>query len=480
MEDDCPPIAEETDARTTPFDNDTTDGKQQRLDACPFEIRQRWTDKDRGKRLAAPIIHPANHSARSRSVATGCTTENLLISGRDMTQYFPTSRLSFRVFALTGALIASGLAPLLTQAADLIPLTATQRAAFGIELAAPEATGEARSRRYPAKVTVPNPQLRVVSAPQDGILDALLVAEGQNVVHGQLLAELRSPGIVDLQSAFLEATTRLELAASELARDQRLARDGLIAERRLLETQARHRELTTTVEQQRQRLAIAGLSDADIKALRDSRQLSSTLPIRAPLAGVVLEQMVATGESVAAATPLYRIAQLDPLWLEVHVPVDDISGPEGKLALGMRAWVPGLNRAGEIITIGRMVHERDQGVLVRAELHDESGQLRPGQFVEVQLAASGDGWTVPASALVRQSGLAYVFAARPDGFAAVPVTVLSEQDESALIANPVAKSGGNPGGSGGLSADDRIAISGTVALKAIWLGGAAGSEGGGD
>ncbi|WPL12958.1 Cation efflux system protein CzcB [Thiorhodovibrio litoralis] len=351
------------------------------------------------------------------------------------------------------ALLCALLTPSLAAAADLIPLSTTQRAAFGIELAIPEATGEARSRRYPARVTVPNPQLRVVSAPQDGILDALLVAEGERVEQDQLLAELRSPGLVDLQSAFLEATTRLELATSELERDQRLARDGLIAERRLLETKSRHRELTTSAEQQRQRLAIAGLSDADIAALRESRQLSSALPIRAPLAGVVLEQMVATGESVAAATPLYRIARLDPLWLEVHVPVTDLAG----LIIGGRAWLPEMDLDGKIITIGRMVHERDQGVLVRAEIRDKSGQLRPGQFAEVQLTANGDGWKVPADALIRQSGQAYLFAARPGGFAPLPVTVLNEQDSKALI-------------TGELTADDRVAISGTVALKAIWLG----------
>ncbi|EIC21778.1 efflux RND transporter periplasmic adaptor subunit [Thiorhodovibrio frisius] len=369
----------------------------------------------------------------------------------------PQHHLRVAQLALTAALLSGAAAAL---AADIIPIDATQRRAFGIQLTAPEGTDETRSRRYPARVTVPNPQLRVVSAPQDGILVALLVAEGERVVAGQALAELRSPGLVDLQSAFLEASTRLELASSELERDQRLARDGLIAERRLFETRARQRELTTTVEQQRQRLAIAGLSDTDIATLRDSRQLGSTLPIRAPLAGVVLEQMVATGESVAAATPLYRIAELDPLWLEVHVPVDDLAG----LTIGGRAWLPELERPGTIITIGRMVHERDQGVLVRVEVTDSSGRLRPGQFIEVQLTAAGTGWQVPVSALVRQGDRAYLFVARPEGFAAVPVTVLSEQDGRAMIAAE-------------LTPEDRIATRGTVALKAIWLGGE-GSGGG--
>jgi membrane fusion protein, heavy metal efflux system len=144
-------------------------------------------------------------------------------------------------------------------AVDLIPVDPAQQNAFGIELAAPQAAGETLTRRYPAKVTVPNPQMRVVSAPQSGVLSALLVAEGEHVSAGQVLAEIKSPELVDTQSQYLESVTRLNLAESELKRDQMLYKEGVIAERRLLETQAKQRELATQVEQRRQLLALAGL-----------------------------------------------------------------------------------------------------------------------------------------------------------------------------------------------------------------------------
>ncbi len=347
-------------------------------------------------------------------------------------------------------------------AADLVAISASQRDAFGIRVEAPVAADGTLSRRFPAQVAVPNRQLRVVSAPQDGIIDALLVAEGERVSAGQPLAELSSPGLVDTQSAFLEAVTRRDLAASELERDRRLASDGLIAERRLFETRAKHRELTTLVEQQRQRLGLAGLSEADIETLRTSRRLSSTLQVRAPLAGVVLEQMVATGESVVATTPLYRIADLRPLWLEVHVPVDRLGG----LAPGGRVLLPAEGSEGRIITVGRMVHDEDQGVLVRAEISDGAERLRPGQFVEVQLAAgNGSGWRVPAAAVVRNAGKAYVFVERDNGFEPTPVDVLGEEERSAIL-------------SGALDKGVRVAVSGLAALKAAWLGGAGPGAGG--
>jgi RND family efflux transporter MFP subunit len=357
---------------------------------------------------------------------------------------------------MLGGLACTGAA-----AADLIPLTSAQQQAFGITLAAPELAVETLTRRYPAQVAVPNRQQRVVSAPHGGILSTLLVAEGEAVSAGQILAELKSPELVEIQSLYLEGVTRLTLAESELKRDEMLHREGVIAERRLLETRSKHRELLTQVEQRRQLLELAGLSAAAIDDLIRTRRLGSTLLVSSPIAGVVLEQLVSTGQSVSAATPLYRVAALRPLWLEIHVPVDEVES----LAPGGRVLLPQAGITGTIITIGRMVHAQDQSALVRAEVTADSDRLRPGQFVEVQLggAAPGGagetGWRVPAAALVRNAGSGYLFVAREKGFTALAVQILAEEEKGAVVA-------------GALGPKDQVAITGVVAIKAAWLGAA--------
>ncbi len=343
------------------------------------------------------------------------------------------------------------------QAANLIAVDTGQQRAFGITLTAPLPAAETLTRRYPAEVAVPNRQMRVVAAPQSGVLESLLVAEGERVEVGQVLAELRSPELVDAQSQYLESLTRLELIETELARDRTLFREGVIAERRLLESQSKQRELTTMVEQHLQLLELAGFGSEDIMTLARTRRLTSRLTVRAPIGGVVLEQMVSTGQSVATAAPLYRVAELNPLWLEIHVPVERIVGVQE----GGRVLLPREDTAGTIVTIGRMVHGQDQGVLVRAEITEGAERLRPGQFVEVQLsaAAEGESWRVPLESLVRHAGNAYLFVSRDGGFEALPVRVLAEEEGSAVVA-------------GELTAADRLAVTGVVAIKAAWLGGA--------
>lgn len=330
-----------------------------------------------------------------------------------------------------------------------------QRAAFGIETAIVQPGQDALSKPYPAKVTVPNAQHRVVSAPLDGVIETLLVAEGEHVAKGQPLARLRSQGLLDRQAAYLESRTRRVLSGETLARDRQLYNDGIIARRRLLESQSAHRELVTAEARDRQALTLAGMPEAAVAALKGVDQLSTTLDVVAPLDGVVLEQLATAGQRLAAADPLYRLGDLSTLWIEVHVPLDEVAqlgaGSEVQLSPGLVA---------KVITIGRMVHGTDQGVLVRAEVDSGAERLRPGQFVEARLVHTADSAAlrVPAAALLRIDGADQVFVERDDGYEAVPVDVISREADEVIV-------------KGALSTSERVVISGTVALKAALLAG---------
>ena len=307
-----------------------------------------------------------------------------------------TPRIRPSIAGLTAALLALAAAGSYAAPGDTVSLSTEQQAALGIELATPEATDRVMSRRYPAQVAVPVRQAHVVSAPQDGTLSVLLVALGESVTAGQPLARMQSPGLLEAQAALLEAQTRLTLAESELSRDQALFKEGLVPKRRLQATQAEHDAAATTLDQWGQRLTLAGVPPEAIAALKRERKLSGTLEIRAPIAGVVLEQMVDTGQAVAAAAPLFRVASLSPLWLEVHVPVDRLGGLQpGDPVLvpreGIRGAYPDRGSSGPRHGPGRPGPRRGDGrgraVAPRAVRRGTARQGRPG----VGLAPPGRG-----------------------------------------------------------------------------------------
>lgn len=340
--------------------------------------------------------------------------------------------------------------------ASPIVMSEKQQQDYGIATAIPEPAGQAYGDRLPAKVVVPNAQLRVVSAWQGGLVEDLFVAVGEHVQAGQLLARLQSPELLELQRDFLQAQTQLRLAKSSLDRDTQLYREGIVPKRRLQETRGAYEELDTVQEQRRQSLLLAGMDPNAVAALESRRRLMSVLELRSPLSGVVLEQMGVAGERVEAATPLYRIADLDPLWLEIHTPIATAAG----IAVGDRVLVPEQDVNGRVITVGRDVHEADQGVLIRAQITEGTERLRPGQFVQAQIASAENGeerYRVARTAVMHEGRKAFVFLKTEEGFSPHEVRIAVHEGEHLVILTR-------------LPPATPIAIRGTAALKASLSG----------
>ncbi len=349
------------------------------------------------------------------------------------------------------------LLPLLpVSAAEPVAISPEQEQALGIRTLPVEPVERAWGTAYPARVQVPNAQLQVVTAPQEGLLTSLRVAEGEPVKAGQTLAVIQSPRLVEEQRHYLEALTRLGLARAALERDRQLKAEGIIAERRYLETRAQYTQAKTEVEQRRQALMLAGMDEEAIRALEKKHRLSATLQVRSPMDGVVLEQLATPGQRVEIASPLYRIGRLDPLWLEIQVPFEQLE----QVRKGMAVKVERPALEGRIITIGSMIQGENQSVLVRAEVPNPDRKLRPGQFVQVRLARPGSAtaWRVPREALLRAEGGTWVMVRRPGGFLPVPVKITTEEPDSLVI-------------EGALKTGDQVAVAGTAALKAAWLEG---------
>lgn len=329
---------------------------------------------------------------------------------------------------------------------------------LGITLAPVEAASSLTTDRLPGQVVIPPQQERVVSAPYAGLIVSMQSALSDDVNKGQVLAELESPGLVSLQREFLQALTDANLVKTNFIRDETLFKEGIIAERRYLETKGQYEQTLATVNEKKQTLKLAGMSQSDIQTLEKTRSLSSNLKVTAPISGVVLEAIAKTGQRVDTAQPLYRIAKLEPLWLEIKVPVDRMQG----IAVGTAVETPCPGVSANVTLIGKNVNPESQTLLVRAEVSgDDRGVcLHPGQFVQLRLklATTQARFRVPSTAIVRSSNQYFVFVHIPAGFEPRQVEVVGKQANYTVISG------------GALSTSERVAISGLAAIKAAWMG----------
>jgi RND family efflux transporter MFP subunit len=337
----------------------------------------------------------------------------------------------------------------------LIAMTPKQQQSLGIVVAPVAVASVMTGNRLPGEIAVPVGQERVVSAAQAGLIDAVFVAAGQSVKKGQALAHISSPDLVMLQREYLQAMTQHRLARNTLDRDAELFKEGIIAERRYLTTKSAHEQISAEFAQRRQALKLAGMGDASIARLESSGEFSSSLTISSPIEGVVLEQMVTAGQRIDPAMPMFRIGRLTPLWLEIHAPIELLSS----VSTGMQVRIPKYQAEGKVIAIIRNVNKNDQTMHVRAEITRNGEMLSPGQFVEAEIASAlvaGKQFSVAKSAIVRDGADSYLFVQTDKGFLAKKVTVSSEQSDRAVVV--------------GLSGGEKVAVSGTVAVKAAWLG----------
>ena len=339
---------------------------------------------------------------------------------------------------------------------NLITLSNTQKESYGISVAKLEPAPEALGASYPAQVVVPNSQLQVISARQGGLVETMLVAEGDQVNEGQTLAKIQSPDLLELQRDLLQTLTQLNLARLTLNRDKQLMEEGIVPKRRYQESLSAWQALQTQKEQQEAALQYSGMSDDEIKELEKTRKLNSTLTITAPFDGVLLEQMAIPGQKLGAADPLFQIAKLSPLWLEIHVPVDVVNN----IVIGNSIFVPDMNIEGKVITIGHKVHSADQGTLIRALVKENIEQLRPGQFVQARLSRSSgteQSYLVPAKAITRMDKKTIIFIETPKGFKPISVNVIGNREGKQIITSEQPVS-------------DPVVVSGAITLKAILSG----------
>ncbi len=299
----------------------------------------------------------------------------------------------------------------------------------------------------PANVLIPPNNEYVVSASQAGIINQLNAALGDDVKKGDVLAQIDSPNLLSLQSNYLKANSMLQLANSAYQRDKTLAKEGIIANRRVQETQSAFNTANLGVQEAKRLLEISGGSA--------SGQLNSHLAIHSPISGVVIERMAIAGTRIDNLTPLYRVANLQTLWLEIAIPQERIAD----VKMGDSVVIDNTSLTAEISLLGQSVNVENQTVLARAIIKNAQKQIRAGQRLNVQInkKTTQKVFNVPNTAIAQNDNKAFIFVRTENGFEAKPISIIAKKDDETIIG-------------GDFSGNETIALKGAAVLKANWLG----------
>lgn len=311
--------------------------------------------------------------------------------------------------------------------------------AAGISFAPIERERGATELVFPGTVVVPPAQLRVVAAPVDGLIEAVEVAPDELVTAGQTIIWIRSPELVQAQREFISADADATLARDRLRRTAQLFAANTVAERELRVVENEAKTTSYRFDERLHVLSLMGMTKEDIDTLQRTRDFRPSIAIVAPKAGVVLTRLTSPGARVTAADPLFTIAQLEPLWVNIQVPASRLDS----IAVGSRVALAAQSATGEIIRIGRNVDGATQSATAIAQIDTNRGNVRPGLAVTVSVRVEQNGdtqWVVPAASVVRHSDRSWIFVRVSGGARAVPVQVLAENARDVSIRADLAPS----------------------------------------
>jgi len=175
---------------------------------------------------------------------------------------------------------------------------------------------------------------------------------------------------------------------------------------------------TQLLESARRKLAYWDIPEDEIARIEVSGEPSKTLTLRAPATGIVVEKNVVQGDRIMPGMTLYRIANLESVWIEADVFEKDVAlVAEGQDATVTFEAFPGSTFAGRVSYVYPTVSLQSRTARVRLELPNPARALKPGMYANIvlQVPLGEPTLVVPRSAVIETGQRALVFVQGAEG-----------------------------------------------------------------
>jgi membrane fusion protein, multidrug efflux system len=255
---------------------------------------------------------------------------------------------------------------------------------------------------------------------------------GDVVRKGDVLIDLSSG---EQLASLEEARAAYQEAERLLKRQQELADKQLVA--------------ASAIDSQR---AIRDVAKARMDVVR--AQLSDRV-ITAPFDGVLGLRQVSPGSLVTPGTPIATLDDVSVIKLDFEVPERFIAVLERgqEIEAGSETY-PGKRFEGKVTNVDSRVDPVTRSVMVRAEIPNAEGLLRPGMLMSLQVnLAPRNAVVVPEIAVVQVGTESFVYRVKPDHTAERVKLELGSRRQGEVEVRS------------GLSAGDRIVVEGSVKLR---------------
>ena len=259
------------------------------------------------------------------------------------------------------------------------------------------------------------------------------VFEGDKVQKGALLAYLKHPDLLDIQTEYLNAVNQLDFLQQEFERQKKLYNEKVGSGKAYQKARADYFSLRSDVLNLEAKLKLLNLNPGKIK----KGTVYEKIPVISPIEGYIEKVEIRTGQYVEPQMPLFEVVNTGKVHADLMVFEKDVyKVKKGQKVLFNVESIPGKPLTATIFAVGKTFEQNPKAVHVHAEIDNKRGALIPGMYITGRIATENKFVNaLPEEAVVTEDGKSYIFTVEKNNEAVTftPVEVVTGEKEDGWV-----------------------------------------------
>ena len=309
--------------------------------------------------------------------------------------------------------------------AEKVEITSEQEKNWDIKVEKPQPASKYPLGEFIAQVVTPPTLLQTISLPFEANVKKLNVAKYQRVKKGDVLAEVTGTKCIEVQQKAISDAIEFRHHSHLTERKNMLCKEDIIPKKECVAARAEFETDKIKVAASKALLKGYGASDEMIDGLFTSLRISNTMPVISEVEGSIVVLNATPGKSTSPDDALFVIEEKGALWLEANIEAKRTV----KLEEGQEVRITMLNHTFEtkVMQLSPVINPENQTRQVRFFLPLDV-RIASGLIGSAKLTLFKDVMKVRKTSVIKRGQTQIVFIKTKDGFVALPVTVLAEDD----------------------------------------------------
>ena len=314
--------------------------------------------------------------------------------------------------------------------AENIQMTPEEEENWQIKVEVPEISKRLPLGEFITEVVTPPSLLHIISLPFEANVKKLNVAKYQKVTKGSVLAEVTGTEWIAIQQEAIADAIEFRHHTHLTERKNMLCKEEIIPQKECVAANAELETDKIKVAASKALLQSYGASDEIITTLFKDLKLSQTMKIKSSVDGHIVELNATPGKSTSPSDALFIIQGKGSLWLVSNIEAKRTEnlheGQDVQITLANKTF------NSTILQISPVINPQNQTRQIRFSVPSDIN-IFSGLRSSAKITILGESLKVQKTSVIKEGDTQIVFIKTKEGFTAVPVKILAEDNRHYFI-----------------------------------------------